>query len=593
MIKGILIGLLVLAPVLAAAETVIDPPEASAEYARGKRLLREGDWIGAAAVFETLAGQYPDSPDMPLFVFQKAKANYYGSEFSKAVAGFSFFLSRYPQAPEIPYVHFFLANSFYRNGEVDRALRQYIFAYAKSNDQQLTRIARDAIGALFQNAASISVSASDFENVPPDRRCDLIKQIAPSLIDHGQPDLADNLLSGCGQAVTPGTEVTPVRSGGLEVAVMLPLSGDLQDFGQQIYNGAVIAADQYRAETGGRLSLVPYDTKGDPIDAARIVSEVSSSSATAAIGPLTSDEAAVSSARLHDTGLPLLVPAATEAGFTRLSETSFQLSPNIELQGVRMAEYAVRILNAHAAAVIAPTTTDQLKMAQAFIDRFEQLGGKIIATEYYRSRDKDFGPYIRDIKALVHGAIPDSIYYIDQRGDTIDIDGISASVDCLFLPGRSEQIRLLLPQINFYNLRGQYLGTDGWGDKDIYRLGDDVTKRAIFPSPFLPTRPTDEALQFASEYDTRYGSPPERLARLGYDAVRLIARASRTGSTDRDNLVSLLKGIEHYAGVSGQISFGPNRENIDLPLYRIESGAAVPLNPSPAPSSTPAPEPQD
>ena len=60
------------------------------------------------------------------------------------------------------------------------------------------------------------------------------------------------------------------------------------------------------------------------------------------------------------------------------------------------------------------------------------------------------------------------------------------------MPGSPQQLRQLLPQINFYNLNAEYLGSDGWGDQVVYKLGDNVTKEAVFPSPFLTAIATDE-----------------------------------------------------------------------------------------------------
>ena len=127
--------------------------------------------------------------------------------------------------------------------------------------------------------------------------------------------------------------------------------------------------------------------------------------------------AGVVSAALGCDQFPIIIPAATEAGLTLLSEASFQLSPNVELQGAIMAEYAVRALAADSAAVIAPTSVEYSAMTTAFIDRFTSLGGTVVAVEQYRDRDRDFGTYIRDIKNVVLGRIPDSAVYLDDRGD--------------------------------------------------------------------------------------------------------------------------------------------------------------------------------
>ena len=218
-------------------------------------------------------------------------------------------------------------------------------------------------------------------------------------------------------------------------------------------------------------------------------------------------------------------------------------------------------------------------MARAFSERFEQLGGKIVGSEYYRSRDKDFGPYIRDLKAMIWGLPPDSIFFVNAEGDTLDPDGIPVFVDCLFLPGSPQQLRLLLPQIHFYKLTGFYLGSDGWADDAVYRLGDDITRGAVFPSPFLAGSYSDEYVNFSAAYDARYGEQPPRLACLGYDCVRLVTRAGAADGFSRDKLAPALHKVANYDGAGGRVTFGKYRENTELPLYRIESGQAVILGP--------------
>ena len=193
----------------------------------------------------------------------------------------------------------------------------------------------------------------------------------------------------------------------------------------------------------------------------------------------------------------------------------------------------------------------------------------MVATEYYRPRDRDFGQYVRDLKAVLLGGHPDSAAYIDERGDTLDIEAVQAAVDCLYLPGFAEQLRLLLPQLKFYSIETFYLGSDGWGDDAVYRLGDDVTRLAVFPSPFLEQERSQEYVRFASEYDARYGEQPHRLAGLGYDAVKLIAQAVKAGAATRQDLVAYLSRIKNYAGAVAPVTFGEHRENVDLPMYQL------------------------
>jgi len=576
------------------AEDIEDTPEVVSEYARGKRYLREGHWLDAARTFETLAGRFPDSKNLDLFVFNRARAEFHFGDFSKALAGFSSFVSRFPESPYLAHARYFLGNIHYVKGQLNRSIASYIEAYGLSNDARLSDLAMQSLIAAIDNAESVKLGAADFAAVPEVRKCSLVEPLAEALVRRESYESARELMALCNRTLdVPGIDVAAGSFGkDLELAVVLPFSGEMQTFGEDIYNGAIIAAETYRQETGRNIELVPYDTKGDPVNTARIVKELVNSPVDAVIGPLTSEEAAVASAVLNCGFLPMIAPAATQAGLTLLSESVFQLSPNIELQGVQMAEYAVFNRGADSAAIITSTAADHLRTARAFADRFKELGGTIVAIDYYRTRDKDFGDYVQDVKAALLGIPPDSTFYVNERGDTLDADGVPVYIDCLFLPGSPEQLRLLLPQINFYNLNAFYLGTDGWGDESVYRLGDNITKQAVFPSPFLQEQMSEEYLRFAAAYDLRYGARPQRLASLGYDAVRVITRAVSQGASNREDLVARLGQINKYEGAAATVTFGAHRENVELPLYRIVDGEPEYLGGADPGTTPPEPTPE-
>jgi branched-chain amino acid transport system substrate-binding protein len=454
-----------------------------------------------------------------------------------------------------------------------------------------------SLRAVFVNARSVSVGRDFFESLPEPKKCVLVKALGRILADKGELRQAQEILGACGLSVEQsGTDVSSLKPARdfVQIAVVLPFSGELNSFAEDIYNGAVIAAEQFRKQTGRQMKLVPYDSKGDPVDAAQIVSELAGSyRADAVIGPLTSEAAAVVAAAAGCNNIPLILPAATQSGLTRLSKSTFQLSPNIDLEGLRMAEYAVNELGADSAAIITSTANDHLRMSRAFADHFQNLGGHVVAIEYYRSRDRDFGKLIRDIKGILLGYHQDSVYFIDETGDTLEADEIQVSLDCMYLPGDPSQLRLLIPQIRFYSLNSSYLGSDGWGDDAVLKLGDNVTGQAVFPSPFLSAGSSDAYFQFAAMYDARYGVQPTRLANLGYDAARLIGEAVTEGFTSSEAITEYLRTVSGFDGASGKISFGPNRENMEMPIYRIDMEQALPLSqiePTADSTATAAPE---
>lgn len=552
------------------AETLNDDPQVQSLYDSGKELMRAGDFRAAATQFEQLAGRFPNSPNLDLFIFNRAKAYYHFGDLNNAAAGFSNFVSRFPNSPLVAHARFFQANMAYTRANVDLAVQLYIEAFGESTDPELDNLIRESLRAALINADQVKLSSADFAALPSTRRCALIESLVPTLRAQEHFASANRLAEDCGGESVSGTTTSGRSlSDRLSLAMLLPFSGELQTFGEDIYNGAVIAAEMYREETGNEIALSPFDSKGDPIDAARIIRQLQDGSTDLIVGPLTSEEAMVASATLACDPVPMIAPAATEAGLTRLSESSFQLSPNIELQGVLMAEYAVYELGADSAAILTSTSGDHLRMARAFSERFTDLGGKLVAVQYYRQRDRDFGPIVRDIKGMIMGVQPDSVYFIDERGDTLDFDVVPVHLDCMFMPGTSSQLRLLLPQVHFYNLNAQWLGSDGWGDPAIYDLEKRIVGGAVFPSPFLENNLSEETVKFAATYDTRYGERPNRLARLGYDAVRLAAEAVKSGGTTRQLFIDRLASVRGWSGAAGSVTFGDFRENVAMPLYRI------------------------
>jgi tetratricopeptide (TPR) repeat protein len=248
-------------------ERLDDQPEVVSEYARGKRLLREGNWLGASRVFEQLAGQFPDSKNLDLFVFNRAKAVYYFGNYGEALAGFSSFVRSFPRHANAAHAHFFLGNIHYLRGQLSLAVAGYIKAYGLCNDLRLSELLVSSLAAAIAGARSVSLGPSDLEELPETKRCVLAQSLAEALVDRGEYAAAKDLLEPCGRELDVSEidlDQKASFNAELELAVVLPLSGDLQSFGEDIYNGAIMAAEMYRRETGRDLRVISYDTRGDP-----------------------------------------------------------------------------------------------------------------------------------------------------------------------------------------------------------------------------------------------------------------------------------------------------------------------------------------
>jgi len=579
-IKYILIFLLFLLLVsLPAAKA----DNAQSIFQKAYKHLNSGDYSEAYSQFSELYLQYPNDTDADQFLFYKAKAGYYDGRYESSITEFKKLIKDLPYSKYKAYAYYFLGNSYYRVSRADMALRAYLDAYKHSDDNELDQLILKTIKAFPLDPRTALLEQISSASITANRKCEILIAAAKALINQKNYRPVNNLLSTCTQdearlLIEQSRQFLKQEA---EIGIVLPLSGDLQKFGEQILDGVMLKIGQYTRQTGGNIKPVLYDTQGDNLEAARIIKRLAQRGTAAVVGPLTSSETSVASAVLSCGNMPLVIPAATEGGLTELSGTSFQLQPNIDLQGIRMADYAVQWLGADTAAIITPTASSNLKMARAFARRFEELGGTILGIEYFRANETDFGPYIRDLKSLIMGELLDSIVFIDDVGDTIEAEEIPVRLDCLFIPADAGQLRQLLPQIQFYSLNTIFLGNDGWGNSRVYNLGELITRECYFASGILDSDNSEAFQRFAVDFDKKYGRQPGHLEALGYDAVSLICNALMRGLYTRNEISDYIAGVTNYQGAAGIVSFGDNRENIELPIYTIKDGLpkkVIPVN---------------
>jgi len=551
--------------------------EIETDFNRAFNFLNSRQYQQAYDILLNINAAAPGHDRADRHLYFLGKAAYYTERYDQAVRALRNLVTEYPKSEYVPYGYYFLGNAQFRQIEPEGAIEAYLEAYIRSGDDDLNELVLKSIEAASGAITAGSVAAIQNSVIPEGKRCRFLLSLSRALIEQGNYQSVSSMLGACrGQEAEVLTaRAQEMLSRNPEIGVVLPLSGEFQKYGEQLLDGIMLAVEQYIAETGGKLEPIIYDSRGETLEAARIVRVLSAGGTAATIGPLTSDAAAVSSGVLACGDMPLIIPAASQGGLTELSATSFQLQPNLDLQGLRMADLARQWLNADTAAIITPTLPENLRMARAFKNRFEELGGTILGVEYFRSRETDFGPYVRDLKSLIIGDLLDSVIFISEEGDTIEAEEVPVWLDCLFIPANADHLRQLLPQIHFYNLNTIYLGGDGWGSETVYGLDESITKECYFSSGLINTQVREAASKFASDFDRRYGRQPGRVEALGYDAMTLLARSFTGGNYSRNAIVDYLKTVRDFEGASGMVTFGKHRENIELPIYKIEDEAPV------------------
>jgi branched-chain amino acid transport system substrate-binding protein len=200
-------------------------------------------------------------------------------------------------------------------------------------------------------------------------------------------------------------------------------------------------------------------------------------------------------------------------------------------QGKVLAKFALQTMKAKKAAVLYDVASDYNKgIAEVFKADYEKLGGKVVAFETYTTNDKDFSAQFTKIKA--------------------------AAPEVVFLPNYYSEVPLQVQQAHRLGITAPFLGSDSWGSADLLKLGGADLEGYYFSTHYAADNAAPVAVTFIQGYTKAYGTAPDDVAALTYDAFGLLFTALKNaGKADREAVRTALAKLPAYAGVTGDMKF--------------------------------------
>jgi branched-chain amino acid transport system substrate-binding protein len=203
-----------------------------------------------------------------------------------------------------------------------------------------------------------------------------------------------------------------------------------------------------------------------------------------------------------------------------------------------MAKFATETLKAKNVAILKDNKSDySLGLTEFFTGTFKGLGGAIVAEEAYSQGDTDFRGQLTAIK----GKNPDAIY----------------------VPGYYTDVGVVARQARELGLKVPLLGGDGWESEKLFELGGSAINGSYFSNHYSSDDPTPRVQNFIKNYAQKFGSKPDSLAALGYDAAMVAIEAiKRTGSVDGAKLKDAIAQTKDHPGIAGSITLDANRNAV-------------------------------
>jgi len=367
------------------------------------------------------------------------------------------------------------------------------------------------------------------------------------------------------------------------IGALLPFTGSLQSYSQDVLNGARVALDE-ALETSSRFSLglVTKDTEGDDkMLAIELDDLLEGYRPVAVIGPLLTRnvKAIAPAADLHQ--VPFLTPTATLSEVQRLSPYLFNTGVNNRALVRDLAAYAIDALGCKRVTILAPQDAYGAEMAQTFTEEMRRLGAEIIVSETYALDVTDFGQPIKRIKDVDlkrYGKLETSPTVM-KKGKPVKM--YVPGFDAIFLPGDAAKVGLIAGQLQFHGMKVVLLGTNGMNSPDLIRIGSRAVEGAVFADSFFVDSPEPAVRNFVERYVRRFKEPPSPFAAQAYEAMQLALSAVRggalTGRAVRDRIAS----TRNVPGLAGPVSMNPTGYlERRYSIIQVKGGKFVPAPPA-------------
>lgn len=344
--------------------------------------------------------------------------------------------------------------------------------------------------------------------------------------------------------VMPG-EGQVLGTGAVNVAMLLPLSGDVASVGQSMANAAKLAMDfiAQSPNIGSNITLTIMDTAGNPSVAAARASEAIRGGASVILGPLKAESVRAAGAVARSSGIPLI-------GFSNNSGAASQ---------------GVYLLN------VLPETEVKRSLAYAQSQGRQAFAAIIPNTEFGNIQNGAFRQASGDLGIAVR-----AIYRFSNEGEARGvIDQIlpflsSGAIDTVFLPDRAtaSSFGVLMEEAGLDKDNITIIGSLDWsGDLQIPQTAFLVG--AVYPA-------VDEAglAALRPAYEAQFGATPHALSTISYTAVLLSNSQTLSQSQPRyaQNVLTRPSGFNGRDGLFR--FFGDGRSQYALVMKQVVIGGS-------------------
>lgn len=302
----------------------------------------------------------------------------------------------------------------------------------------------------------------------------------------------------------------------LDIGLVLPMSGSLAPYGNEVKRGADIALGvikQRDPELAMRLKLVFRDNQGL---SAQSLAEADKLFHQDKVHVLLGGISRVNARELASIAQKAQRPFVSLSLIADTNDVTFPTCMVGQNQGSQLAKFAFSEMNKKTALLATEEKSDySAAVAKSFATDFQRLGGKVVGEVAYFPGQTTFEQVVSKLKATKPEVVVLPAHYLDA--DKI----IGAAVAAGF--------------------KGLFLGSDSWDSG----ANNQATERGghFYYTPFSVSDPAPAVVKFVSDFEVAYGRKPSSFAAIGYESLMSIVAVFEAADSNRGNmLVRIFKG---------------------------------------------------
>jgi branched-chain amino acid transport system substrate-binding protein len=320
----------------------------------------------------------------------------------------------------------------------------------------------------------------------------------------------------------------------IKIGAILPLSGDLAQYGESGKQGLIIALDEFKENNRGiNCNIIIEDDKADVKVALSAINKlISDDKVKIIVGAMASGVTLGIAPVINEKKIILISPTSTASDVTNAGDYIFRVCVSDAFEGKTMADYLLKNFSNSKIGVVYINNDYGVGLKQNFIEHAKRIGLQISFEDGYNPMQKDFKTIINKLN--------------------------NEKVDLLYIVAQKEQLNFFT-QCKELNYRPQFTGSTMIEDDDLLnKLGGFLDGALYTYRSYNPTDSGKSTQYFVKSYQQKFGKFPDFYAASVYDATKLALQAEVDCSINKLDYKKYLYGIKNFNGVTGKITFDEN-----------------------------------